>query len=61
MDSEAVDVDRVQMEEQVRSVKHKNSRNITVEMTAVDHGTPGRPGQVQLLINSGFYKILLSK
>jgi hypothetical protein len=30
-------------------------------MTVVDHGTPGKTGQVQLLIDSGVYKTLLSE
>ena len=45
-------IDWVQMEERVRSLTHKNSRKATVEMTVVALGTPGRPGQVHLLINS---------
>ena len=61
LDTDSEDVDRVVMEELVRSVKQESARKATVHMTVVDHGTPGRSGQVQLLIDSGVYKTLLSE
>ena len=41
------------IDEPVRAVKHESSRKARVDITVVDHKVPGRPGQVQLLIDSG--------
>ena len=62
-DTDSEEVDRVMIDEPVRAVKHENSRKARVDitLTVVDHKVPGRPGQVQLLIDSGVYKTLLSE
>ena len=52
-DTDSEEVDRVMIDEPVRAVKNENSRKARVDITVVDLKVPGRPGQVQLLIDSG--------
>ena len=59
--TDSEEANRVTEVNQVRAMKQEHTKQAKVGLTPIDHGVEGAQATVQLIVDSGVYKTLLSK